>query len=50
MVTGTGDLNQPSLVEQVLLQCLAGVAAGGIAMLIVGFVKHSIEQTKSTKS
>ena len=49
MVTGTGDLNQPTLIEQVMLQCLAGLAAGGIAMMIVGFAKHGIDQSKSMK-
>lgn len=50
MVTGTGSLNEPRFVEQVVLQGLTGAVAGAIATLLVGFVKHSIDQHKSTKS
>jgi hypothetical protein len=46
LVTGTGSVNEPSLGEQVILQGLAGAVAGAIAMLAVGFVKHSIDQHK----
>jgi hypothetical protein len=49
MVTGTGSLSEPRLVDQVVLQGLTGAAAGAIATLMVGFVKHSIDQNKSTK-
>ncbi len=50
MVTGTGSLNEPGLVEVVAAQGLTGAVAGGIAMLLFGFLKHSIEQHKSTES
>jgi uncharacterized membrane protein YeaQ/YmgE (transglycosylase-associated protein family) len=49
MVTGTGSLNEPRLVEQVILQVLTGAVAGAIAMLVVGFLKHGIDQHKSAK-
>ena len=49
MVTGTGGLNEPRLVEQLLLQGLTGAVAGGIATLVVGFCKHSIDQHKPRK-
>jgi hypothetical protein len=45
-VTASGSLTGPTAVEQFAVQSLTGLAAGGIAMLIVGFVKHSIEHNK----
>jgi len=48
MVTGAGSVNEPRFAEQVVLQGLTGAVAGGIAMLVVGFIKHSIDQHKST--
>jgi uncharacterized membrane protein YeaQ/YmgE (transglycosylase-associated protein family) len=50
MVTGTGTVNEPRFAELAMLQGLTGAVAGGIAMLLFGFLKHSIEQHKSTKS
>lgn len=44
VVTTSGSLNEPTAVEQAILQGLTGAAAGGIAMLVVGFIKHSLEQ------
>ena len=41
MVTAGGDLNEPTAVEQALLQGLTGAVAGGIVTLGVGFLKHS---------
>jgi hypothetical protein len=41
MVTAVDDLNEPTAVEQALLQGLTGAAAGGIVTLGVGFLKHS---------
>lgn len=32
-----------------MVQGLAGAVAGGVAMLFVGFAKHSIDQHRSTK-
>jgi hypothetical protein len=49
VVTGANSLNEPRMVEQVGVQGLAGAVGGGISMLIVGFVKHSIDQNKSMK-
>ena len=50
VVNASGDLNEPTMVEQVILQCFAGAAAGGIAMMIVGMIKHGMDQKQSTKS
>jgi hypothetical protein len=47
VVTATGSVNEPTPVEQFILQALAGAAAGGIATLIIGFLKHSIDQHRS---
>jgi hypothetical protein len=46
VVTASGTLNEPTAAEQVVLQVLTGAAAGGIVMLVVGFIKHSIEHHK----
>jgi hypothetical protein len=48
IVTGGGSLNEPTAVEQGVLQGLTGAAAGGILTLIVGFIKHSIDEHKSS--
>jgi uncharacterized membrane protein YeaQ/YmgE (transglycosylase-associated protein family) len=50
VVNASGDLNQPTMAEQVILQCFVGAAAGGIAMMIVGLIKHGLDQKQSTKS
>ena len=44
MVTGSGSINEPTALEQAVLQGLTGAVAGGIAMLLVGFAKHSMQQ------
>jgi hypothetical protein len=49
VVTGSGHLNEPRLFEQIMIQGLAGAVAGGIAMLIVGLLKHGLAQHRSTK-
>jgi hypothetical protein len=49
VVTGANSLNEPRMGEQVVVQGLASAVGGGISMLIVGFVKHSIDQNKSMK-
>jgi uncharacterized membrane protein YeaQ/YmgE (transglycosylase-associated protein family) len=46
VVTGSGSINEPTAVEQAVLQGLTGAAAGGITMLAVGFVRHNMEQEK----
>jgi hypothetical protein len=49
VVTASGSLNEPRVSEQIMLQGLTGAVAGGIMMLIVGLLKHSIDQHKSDK-
>ena len=43
LVTGNGSLNEIRAVDNAVLQGLAGIAAGGCLMLVVGFIKHSID-------
>jgi hypothetical protein len=43
LVTGNGSLNDIRAVDNAVLQGLAGIAAGGCLMLVVGFIKHSID-------
>jgi uncharacterized membrane protein YeaQ/YmgE (transglycosylase-associated protein family) len=43
LVTGSGSLNEIRAVDNAVLQGLAGAAAGGCLMLVVGFIKHSID-------
>ena len=50
VVNGGGDLNDVNPVEQAVLQGIAGVTAGAIATLAIGFLKHSIDQHKSAKT
>jgi len=50
VVTATGDVQQDAdLVTQWVLQGLAGLAAGAIVTLAVGFLKHSIDQHRIGK-
>ena len=50
VVTGTGDVQQDTdFVTQSILQGLAGLAAGGVLTMAVGFLKHSIDQKKMEK-
>lgn len=45
VVTGTGSAhNDADLVTQWILQGLAGLVAGAISTLAVGFIKHSFEE------
>ncbi len=41
MVTESGSLNELRPVEQVFLQALTGMSAGGIATLAIIIIKHS---------
>jgi hypothetical protein len=50
LVTGNGSVNEPRLVEQVFVQALTGAVAGGIAMLVIGLIKHAIDQHKVGKA
>jgi hypothetical protein len=47
IVTGAGDVQDIPLVTQWVLQGLGGLAAGAILTLLVGFLKHSIDQHKA---
>ncbi len=47
MVTGAGSVNTSSPAEQAVLQGLAGAVVGGIAVLVGGIIKHSIDQYKT---
>jgi uncharacterized membrane protein YeaQ/YmgE (transglycosylase-associated protein family) len=49
VVTESGSLNELRPVEQVMLQALTGLAAGGIATLAIIIIMHSIEQHKHPK-
>jgi uncharacterized membrane protein YeaQ/YmgE (transglycosylase-associated protein family) len=50
VVTGTGDIQQDAdLVTQWVLQGLAGLAAGGIVTMAIGFIKHSIDRYRMGK-
>jgi flagellar biosynthesis protein FliR len=49
VVTEAGSVNEPRLVEQIVLQVLTGVIAGGIATLLVAIVRHSMDHHKSGK-
>jgi hypothetical protein len=46
LVTASGSVSELRALEQAVVQGLTGAAAGGIAMLVVGFAKHSMEQQK----
>jgi uncharacterized membrane protein YeaQ/YmgE (transglycosylase-associated protein family) len=46
VLTGAGTLNEPRPVEVVILQALAGAAAGAVVTLGVGFLKHSLSGGK----
>ena len=44
VVTSTGELSEPDPASRVILQVLAGIAAGAIVMLAVGLAKHVMPQ------
>ncbi len=46
VVTASGSLNEPTAVEMAVLQGLTGAASGGIFTLVVGFVRHAMEEHK----
>jgi hypothetical protein len=50
LVTGSGSLNEIGAADNAVLQGLAGVAAGGCLVLIVGFIKHSIDHHRAQNS
>jgi uncharacterized membrane protein YeaQ/YmgE (transglycosylase-associated protein family) len=45
MVTGTGELTAPRVADQVLVQGLTGIVAGGIVTLAAGIFKQSRGQS-----
>jgi hypothetical protein len=49
LANGTGTVTAPDAVSEAILQGLTGLAAGAIVTLIVGFVKHSMDQHKAGK-
>jgi hypothetical protein len=49
VVTASGSLNEVDAADNAVLQGLTGLAAGGCLMLVVGFIKHSIEKHKAEK-
>lgn len=50
VVNSAGEVQPDAdVVTQWLLQALAGLAAGAILTMAVGFTKHSIDQHRSTK-
>lgn len=49
VVTASGSVNEPTFVEQAIVQVLTGLAAGAILTLMVGFVKHSIDEHKAER-
>jgi hypothetical protein len=49
VVTASGSLNEVDAADNAVLQGLTGLAAGGCLMLVVGFIKHSIEKHQAEK-
>jgi uncharacterized membrane protein YeaQ/YmgE (transglycosylase-associated protein family) len=47
VVTASGSVTEPTVVEQALIQAVTGAVVGGICTLLVGFIKHSIDEHKS---
>ena len=49
MVTSTGSLNVPRPAEVFMVQALTGLASGAIVMMVVGFIKHTIDHHNASK-
>jgi hypothetical protein len=41
-------MNEPTAAEQAIIQAVTGAVVGGICTLMVGFIKRSIEEHKSS--
>jgi hypothetical protein len=50
VVTASGSVGEPTLVESAVVQGLTGAVAGAAATLVVGLLKHSIDQHRSQKN
>jgi uncharacterized membrane protein YeaQ/YmgE (transglycosylase-associated protein family) len=48
VVTAGGAVNEPTAFEQALIQAVTGAVVGGTCTLLVGFIKHSIDEHKSS--
>jgi uncharacterized membrane protein YeaQ/YmgE (transglycosylase-associated protein family) len=48
VVTAGGSVNEPTAVEQAVIQAVTGAVVGGICTLLVGFIKRSIDEHKSS--
>jgi uncharacterized membrane protein YeaQ/YmgE (transglycosylase-associated protein family) len=49
MVTASGSVNEPRIVEVVFVQALTGLVAGAILTLLVGFLKYEIDKHKGKR-
>jgi hypothetical protein len=49
VVTGSGEISIGTPVEQALLQGIAGLAAGATLAMLIGLLKHGVEQHRMTK-
>ncbi len=48
VVTASGSVTEPTAFEQALIQAVTGAVVGGICTLLVGFIKRSIDEHKSS--
>ena len=48
VVTASGSVNEPTVVEQAVVQGLTGAVVGGITVLVAGFMKHSFDHHSSS--
>jgi uncharacterized membrane protein YeaQ/YmgE (transglycosylase-associated protein family) len=46
VVTGSGSVNEPRMVEIVVVQALTGLVAGAIVTLVTGFLKHEMDKNR----
>jgi uncharacterized membrane protein YeaQ/YmgE (transglycosylase-associated protein family) len=48
VVTAGGAVNEPTAIEQDIIQAVTGAVVGGICTLLVGFIKRAIDEHKSS--